>query len=90
VCINYWASGDRWGFGKLFGQKKVKLVALRGMSLLELADAEGFVQECKGLLSTLKSGAFAGKKGIEEISVAIGEEDIRKWLGPLVHSADRI
>jgi aldehyde:ferredoxin oxidoreductase len=85
VCINYWASGDRWGFGKVFGQKKVKLVALRGMSLLELADAEGFVQECKELLSTLKSGAFAGKKGIEEISAAIGEEDIRKWLGPLVH-----
>ena len=85
VSINYWASGDRWGFGKLFGQKKLKLVALRGMSLLELADAEGFVQECKELLSTLKSGAFAGKKGIEEIPVAVGEEDIRKWLGPLVH-----
>jgi len=85
VCINYWASGDRWGFGKLFGQKKVKLVALRGMSLLELADAEGFVQECKELLSALKSGAFVGKKGIEEIAAAIGEEDIRKWLGPLVH-----
>ncbi len=85
VCINYWASGDRWGFGKLFGQKKVKLVALRGMSLLELADAEGFVQESKKLLSTLKSGAFAGKKGIEEVAVAVGEEDIRKWLGPLVH-----
>jgi aldehyde:ferredoxin oxidoreductase len=32
VCINYWASGDRWGFGKLFGQKKLKGVALRGMS----------------------------------------------------------
>jgi aldehyde:ferredoxin oxidoreductase len=85
VCINYWASGDRWGFGKVFGQKKVKLVALRGMSLLELADAEGFVQECKELLSALKSGAFVGKKGIEEIAAAIGEEDIRKWLGPLVH-----
>jgi len=85
VCINYWASGDRWGFGKLFGQKKLKLVALRGMSLLELADAEGFVQQCKELLSTLKAGAFVGKKGIEEIPVAIGEEDIRKWLGPLVH-----
>ncbi|MGB9628727.1 MAG: aldehyde ferredoxin oxidoreductase N-terminal domain-containing protein, partial [Thermodesulfobacteriota bacterium] len=27
VQINYWPSGDRWGFGKLFGQKKLKLVA---------------------------------------------------------------
>jgi aldehyde:ferredoxin oxidoreductase len=85
VCINYWASGDRWGFGKLFGRKKLKLVALRGMSLLEVLDAEGFVKQCKELLSTLKAGAFADKKGIEEIPAAIGEEDIQKWLAPLVH-----
>ena len=85
VCINYWASGDRWGFGKLFGQKKLKLVALRGMSLLEVADAEGFVHQCKELLSALKAGAFTDKKGIAEIPVAIGEEDLQKWLGPLVH-----
>jgi len=85
VCINYWASGDRWGFGKLFGQKKLKLVAFRGMSLLELSDAEGFVQQCKELLSALKAGAFAEKRGIAEIPVATGEEDIRKWLAPLVH-----
>jgi aldehyde:ferredoxin oxidoreductase len=85
VCINYWASGDRWGFGKLFGQKKLKGVALRGMSLLEVADAEGFVQQCKELLSVLKAGAFAGKKGIAELSVAVGEEDIQKWIAPLVH-----
>jgi aldehyde:ferredoxin oxidoreductase len=84
VCINYWASGDRWGFGKLFGQKKLKLVALRGMSLLEIADPEGFVRECKALLSTIKNGSFAGKKGIGELSAAIGE-DIRKWLEPLIH-----
>jgi len=84
VCINYWASGDRWGFGKLFGQKKLKGVALRGMSLLEIADPEGFVRECKELLSTIKKGSFAGKKGIEELSAAIGE-DIRKWLEPIVH-----
>jgi aldehyde:ferredoxin oxidoreductase len=85
ICVNYWASGDRWGFGKLFGQKKLKLVALRGMSLLEVANAEGFVNQCQELLSALKAGAFAGKKGIPELSVAIGEEDIQKWLGPLVH-----
>jgi aldehyde:ferredoxin oxidoreductase len=85
VCINYWASGDRWGFGKLFGQKKLKGVALRGMSLLEIADAEGFVQQCKELLSVVKTGAFADKKGIAEIAVAIGEGDVPKWLAPLVH-----
>jgi len=85
VCINYWASGDRWGFGKLFGQKKLKLVALRGMSLLEVSNAEGFVNQCKELLSALKTGAFAEKKGIAEIAVAIGEGDTPKWLAPLVH-----
>ena len=85
VCINYWASGDRWGFGKLFGQKRLKLVALRGMSLLEVSDAEGFVKQCKELLAVVKKGPFADKKGIEEIPVAIGEEDIRKWVAPLVH-----
>jgi len=85
VCINYWASGDRWGFGKLFGQKKLKLVALRGMSLLEVSDAEGFVKQCKELLSALKAGAFVDKKGIEEIPAIIGEENIPKWLGPIVH-----
>jgi len=84
VCINYWASGDRWGFGQLFGQKKLKLVALRGMSLLEIADAEGFVRECKELLSTIKKGPFAGKKGIGELTAAIGE-DIGKWLEPIIH-----
>jgi aldehyde:ferredoxin oxidoreductase len=85
VCINYWASGDRWGFGKLFGQKKLKGVALRGMSLLEISDAEGFVKQCKEMLSTLKTGAVAEKKGIADIAAAIGEEDIQKWLAPLVH-----
>jgi aldehyde:ferredoxin oxidoreductase len=85
ICVNYWASGDRWGFGKLFGQKKLKLVALRGMSLLEVADPEGFVNQCQELLSALKAGAFAGKKGIPELSTAMGEEDIQEWLRPLVH-----
>jgi aldehyde:ferredoxin oxidoreductase len=85
VCVNYWASGDRWGFGRLFGEKKLKLVALRGMSLLEVANGEGFVSQCLELLSALKAGTFAGKKGAAELSVATGEEDIQKWLGPIVH-----
>lgn len=84
VCVNYWASGDRWGFGKLFGKKKLKAVALRGMSLLEIADPEGFVRGCKNLLQAVKGGPFAGKRGIAELSAAMGE-DIRKWLEPITH-----
>ena len=85
VCINYWASGDRWGFGKLFGEKKLKLIALRGMGLLEIADPEALIEQCKELLLAVKTGAFAGKKGIAEIPVAIGEEDIKDWIAPLIH-----
>lgn len=85
VCINYWASGDRWGFGNILGQKKLKLIAIRGMGLLEIADPEGFVSTCRELLSEVKAGSFAGKKGIAEIPVAIGEEDIKDWIAPLIH-----
>jgi aldehyde:ferredoxin oxidoreductase len=85
VCINYWASGDRWGFGKLFGLKKLKSVALRGMSLLEIANGGDFVNQCKELLSALKTGPFANRKGIAEIAAAIGETDVPTWLNPLVH-----
>ena len=85
VCINYWTSGDRWGFGKLLGEKKLKLIALRGMGLLEIADPEALIEQCKELLSALKAGAFAGKKGITEIPIAIGEEDIKDWIAPLIH-----
>jgi aldehyde:ferredoxin oxidoreductase len=66
VCINYWASGDRWGFGKLFGQKKLKLVALRGMSLLEVANAEGFVNQCKELLTALKAEPLRRRRGLKK------------------------
>jgi aldehyde:ferredoxin oxidoreductase len=85
VCINYWASGDRWGFGKLFGNKKLKLIALRGMGLLEIADPEALIEQCKELLSAIKTGTFAGKKGIAEIPIAIGEKDIKDWIAPLIH-----
>ena len=85
VCINHWASGDQFGFGNLFGQKKLKLVALRGMGLLEIADPEGFVDKCMELLSALKAGPLAGKNGIGEVAAAMGDTDIEDWIGPLVH-----
>jgi len=85
VLINYWPSGDRWGFGKVFGLKKLKLVALRGMTLLEISDPSGFVGKCKELLLEVKKGPSAGKGGIGDLSAALGE-DIQKWLEPIVHS----
>jgi aldehyde:ferredoxin oxidoreductase len=85
VCFNYWASGDRWGFGKIFGSKNLKGLAFRGMGLLEMADAEEFVELALDVLEEVKEGEFVGKKGIGDICTAIGEEDIKAWLAPIVH-----
>jgi aldehyde:ferredoxin oxidoreductase len=85
VCYNYWASGDRWGFGKNFGTKNLKGLAFRGMGLLEMADAEEFVELALDVLEEVKEGEFVGKKGIGDICAAIGEADINTWLAPIVH-----
>lgn len=85
VCINYWASGDRMGFGNLFGKKNLKLIAVRGMGLLEIAEPEGIVESCSELLSKVKAEPLAGKKGIAQIAAALGEEDMGDWIEPLVH-----
>ena len=85
ICYNYWASGDRWGFGKIFGVKNLKGLAFRGMGLLEMADAEEFVELALDVLEEVKEGEFVGKKGIGDICAAIGETDINAWLAPIVH-----
>jgi aldehyde:ferredoxin oxidoreductase len=85
VCLNYWASGDRFGFGKIFGEKNLKGIALRGMGLLEIADPEGFVDRCLEILESIKKGPASGKKGIGEVLCALGEEEAKGWLDPLVH-----
>jgi aldehyde:ferredoxin oxidoreductase len=85
VCVNYWHGGDRMGLGMRFGEKKLKLVALRGMGLLEIAEPNQFVARCAEHLSALRSGGKAGNRGIAEMAVAMGGEDLRDWLHPLVH-----
>jgi aldehyde:ferredoxin oxidoreductase len=85
VSINFWESGDRWGFGQVFGRKQLKLIAIRGMGLLEIADPEGFLGQCRELLDQIKGGAWAGKKGVVEMLAALGEEDGQTWLSPIVH-----
>ncbi len=85
VCLNYWPSGDRFGFGRLFGEKNLKGIALRGMGLLEIADAEGFVDKCLEIIPQVKDGALKGKKGVEDICAAMGHADVKEWLAPIVH-----
>ena len=90
IGLNHWTSGDRFGLGKLFGQKKLKGFAFRGMGLLEAAEVEDFVEKAFEVLDSVKAGAWAGKKGVGEICAALGEGDVSDWLAPVVHrhSAD--
>jgi aldehyde:ferredoxin oxidoreductase len=85
LIINYWGSGDRWGFGGLFGSKKLKGLAVRGMGLLEIADPEGFIARCQSLLAEIKKEGWAGKKGLPDLAAALGETDVAEWLAPIVH-----
>ncbi len=85
VCCNYWSSADRWGFGKLFGMKNLKGAAFRGMGLLEIADAEEFVEMSLDVLEDIKDGNSMGRTGVGDLCTAMGEADISSWLEPLVH-----
>lgn len=85
ILTNCWSSGDRWGFGKIFGEKKLKTIAMRGMGLIELADPKAFMDNCLELISSIKGGTILDKKGCVEFPVALGEGDIKDWIAPLVH-----
>jgi aldehyde:ferredoxin oxidoreductase len=85
IVLNYWASGDRFGLGKCFGQKNLKGVALRGMGLLEVADPEAFVDRSLELFDALKQSASAKDHGIAGICAAMGHADVQDWLKTLVH-----
>jgi aldehyde:ferredoxin oxidoreductase len=90
ICYNHWTSPDRFGLGKLFGSKKLKGLAFRGMGLIEVADAEKFVSRSLEILKEIKANPLMNKKGLGDIASAIGETDIADWLAPVVHrhSAD--
>ena len=85
VCANYWASGDRMGLGAVFGRKNLKLIAIRGMGLLEIAEPEDMVEACRELLTAVKAGPGAGKKGILDLAGLLGEDGMEDWIGNLVH-----
>ncbi len=85
VGINYWQSADRFGFGKRFGEKNLKLIAIRGMGLLEISEPEEFVGDCAELIASIRSGKAIQNQGIAAAAAALGAEDLGDWLGPLTH-----
>ena len=86
VCTNFWSTGDHFGLGKLFGQKKLKGIALRGMGFLDVDDPEQFVEKSLELVAKGRQGSFVGKKGVEDICAALSDADVAGWLAPLVHT----
>lgn len=83
--INYWQSADRLGFGKLFGEKNLKLIAIRGMGLLEISEPEAFVEDCAELIAAIRSNPFSQKQGIAAATATLGSDDLSDWIGPLTH-----
>ena len=85
IGINYWQSADRMGFGKLFGEKNLKLMAIRGMGLLEISEPEDFMDDCAELIATIRKNPTTQKQGITAAAAALGEEDLGDFLDPLTH-----
>ena len=85
IGINYWQSSDRMGFGKLFGEKNLKLMAIRGMGLLEISEPEDFMDDCAELIATIRKNPTTQKQGIAAAAAALGEEDLGDFLDPLTH-----
>jgi len=85
VCFNHWNSPDRFGFGKLFGTKKLKGLAFRGMGMIEVGEPEDFVERSLEILKEIKANSFLEKKGIAPILTALGEEGVEDWLNPVIH-----
>jgi len=82
---NYWPCADGFGLGRALAAKNLKLVAIRGLGLLEVAEDEDFVAQCVELQTAVKGGAWAGAKGLGGLAKTMGNEALAGWLAPLTH-----
>lgn len=85
ISLNYWGSGDCFGFGKLMGEKNLKAVTFRGLGEFEAAAAEEFAEKAAEILSQIKASPLQGKQGFKEFCESLKIERISSWLTPLVH-----
>jgi len=85
VNLNYWGSGDRFGFGKVMGEKNLKAVAFRGLGEFEAESTEEYAEKCSEILTQIKNSPIYGRQGFKEFCASLGVEDINAWLDPWVH-----
>jgi aldehyde:ferredoxin oxidoreductase len=85
VILNYWGTGDKFAFGKVFGRKNLKAIASRGLGLIEIASPEEFVHKSVELKSKIKNGVMAEKNGVLDFCQSIGVEPAKDWISPVVH-----
>lgn len=76
ISESYWGSKDKAALGKLFGEKNVKAVALRGLGMLEVAD--GFFDRCAGLTKEITGATLKDKRGLKEVMASLPQDGMTK------------
>jgi len=85
VVLNYWGTGDRWGFGSVLGEKRVKAIAMKGLGFLEMEDSANFIDSCASLRQMIGETGRLQKQGCIAFSTDLGAEDLLTWMGHLIH-----
>ena len=86
LTINYWNSQDSYGLGRLFGEKNLKAIALRGLGLIEAEEVEEMVEVSIALQQEiLTSNVISSVQGINRLVLPSKAGAIQKWLAPLIH-----
>ncbi len=84
VSESYWGSKDKAALGKVFGEKNVKAVALRGLGMLEVAD--GFFDRCTGLMKEITGGTLKDRRGLKETIASLPQDQLsRDSLDSITH-----
>ena len=85
VVLNYWGTGDRWGFGSVLGEKRVKAIAMKGLGFLEMEEMGNFIDSCSSLRQSVKETGRLQRQGCIAFSPDFGTGDLLPWMGHLIH-----
>jgi aldehyde:ferredoxin oxidoreductase len=85
IVLNFWGTGDRWGFGSVLGEKRVKAIAMKGLGFLEMEDPANFIDSCASLRILLGKTGRLQRQGCIAFSEDLGGGDLLTWMGHLIH-----